>query len=47
MEIPLTQGRYALIDNEDYEKISIYKWRLDKNHNMEYAGSSGNRRKRM
>lgn len=25
-KIPLTQGRFALIDNEDYEKISQYKW---------------------
>lgn len=25
-EIPLTQGQVALVDNEDYEELSGYKW---------------------
>ena len=26
MEIPLTQGKVALIDDDDYELICLYKW---------------------
>lgn len=26
IEIPLTQGMFAQIDDEDYEKVSKYKW---------------------
>lgn len=26
MEIQLTQGQIALIDDEDYSKVSVYKW---------------------
>lgn len=25
-EIPLTRGHVALIDDEDYERVSLYKW---------------------
>ncbi|MMZ67947.1 hypothetical protein D1872_305870 [compost metagenome] len=25
-EIPLTQGKVAIIDDEDFEKVSAYKW---------------------
>ena len=25
-EIPLTQGKFAIIDDEDYNEINKYKW---------------------
>lgn len=37
IHIPLTEDRYALIDNEDLELILGYKWRLEKNRNDIYA----------
>lgn len=36
-EIPLTQGKVALVDDEDFERINQFKWYARKTHNMYYA----------
>lgn len=35
--IPLTQGKYALVDDEDYERVNNLKWHACKHHNTWYA----------
>ena len=39
-EIPLTQGKFAIVDDEDYDKINSFKWHSHrmKNTNRYYAG---------
>ena len=34
-KIPLTHNRFALIDDEDFEKVSQYKWRVIQNRYVE------------
>jgi hypothetical protein len=29
-EIPLTQGKFAIVDDDDYERVSQFKWCYDK-----------------
>ncbi len=36
-EIQLTQGKIAFVDDEDFERISKFKWHAAKNHNTFYA----------
>jgi len=36
-EIPLTQGKVALVDDEDYERVMQYKWSANKIGNTWYA----------
>ena len=35
--IPLTQGRFAIVDAEDYGRLNQYKWHVCKNRRAEYA----------
>jgi hypothetical protein len=36
--IPLTQGKYAIVDPEDYDRLSKYKWYAARCKNIFYAG---------
>lgn len=42
-DIPLTQGKFAIVDAEDYDRLSQYKWYAAKNRETYYAqrGSNG------
>lgn len=40
IEIPLTQGLFALIDDEDYELVSQHRWCAHKIRNCFYAETS-------
>jgi hypothetical protein len=35
--IPLTQGKYAIVDPEDYQRLIKYKWHANKAKNTYYA----------
>jgi hypothetical protein len=35
--IPLTQGKYAIVDPEDFERLNKHKWHAVKNGNTFYA----------
>jgi len=35
--IPLTQGKYAIVDPEDYERLSKHKWYVSKGSSTFYA----------
>lgn len=45
-KIKLTQGKYALVDNEDYERVNRYKWFAARNNNKNvfYAGRTINKK---
>lgn len=36
-QIPLTQGKFALVDDEDFEYLSQFKWTLVSSKGKEYA----------
>lgn len=35
--IPLTQGKMALVDDDNFERLSKFKWNVDKGHKTFYA----------
>lgn len=35
--IPLTQGKFAIVDTKDYERLAQYKWHAVKMHGIYYA----------
>lgn len=35
--IPLTQGKFAIVDDEDYEYLSQFKWYAEKHRKTFYA----------
>ena len=45
VEVPLTQGKVALIDAEDGEKVLKYKWHACQRDNTWYAATSKERRR--
>lgn len=44
-KIPLTQGKFAIVDADDYEKLSQYKWHVSGKGDMLYACRTEGRRK--
>jgi hypothetical protein len=46
-EIPLTQGKVALIDDEDYEKISKFRWYAYQDGRTMYAISHPHRNEKI
>src|SRR5260221_4970142 len=39
-EVPLTQGKAALVDDEDYERVNQFKWYLVEAKYLRYANRS-------
>lgn len=45
IEVPLTQGKFALIDDEDAELVGAYRWHAFRIHRCWYAAASVNGRR--
>lgn len=44
IEIPLTRKKFAIIDDDDYEKVSKYKWQSMDHIYTDYAMTTKNRK---
>ena len=44
-EIQLTQGKVALVDDEDFERLNQFKWSVYKNHKTWYASRKNKQQK--
>ena len=44
-QIPLTQGKFAIVDDEDYEQLSCHKWYAFNHHCTFYAVRGSSRQK--
>lgn len=42
--IPLTQGKFALVDNEDFEELNQYKWYFSRGYAVRNIGKWPNQR---
>lgn len=40
-EIQLTKGETAIVDADDYDRVSIYRWHVSRNSRIHYARRSG------
>ncbi len=38
--IPLTQGYHAMVDDEDFDRLNKFKWRIQKVKHLRYARRS-------
>ncbi len=45
IEIPLTQGKVALIDTEDFPRVNQFEWHASRRDRLWYAASSALRRR--
>jgi len=41
--IPLTQSKFALVDDDMFDEVACYKWQAQRNGNTYYAGRTNNR----
>jgi hypothetical protein len=42
-QIPLTQGRFAIVDDEDFEALSEFKWQFNAGYAVRTARENGRR----